>query len=105
MIFGAPGKATNLKKTIYLIASTTLGIFLGYFAHAAIEINYINWIQGQGRIVIFYGGCVLWPWLQILLWAGGAIGGFFLGKFWWRKLYVERVWIKRNKKMPGSIFY
>lgn len=98
MIFGAPGKATSFKKTVYLSASTILGIFLSYLSHAAIEINYINWVQSQDRAVIFYGGCALWPWLQGLLWAGGPIGGFFLGKFWWRKLYVERVWIKRFGK-------
>lgn len=98
MIFGAPGKATNLRKTIYLIASTVLGIFLSYLVHALIEINYLNWAQSQDKIVVFYNGCALWPWLQILLWAGGALSGFFLGRFWRRKLYVERVWVKRFKK-------
>jgi len=98
MIFGKPGKATKLKKAAYLSASVVLGIFLSYLAHAAIEINYLNWAQSHDRIVVFYGSCVLWPWLQILLWAGGAVSGFFLGRFWWRKLYVERIWVKKVKK-------
>lgn len=96
MIFGSPGKATKLKRAVYLTVSTILGIFLSYLAHAVLEINYLSWVQGQEKPAVFYGACALWPWLQILLWAGGAVGGFFLGKFWWRKLYVERVWVKKH---------
>ena len=98
MFFGRPGKATKLKKAVYLTSSTILGIFLASLAHAAIEIGYLNWLAGRGGAARFYGACALWPWLQVLLWASGAIGGFFLGRFWWRKLYVERAWIKRSKK-------
>jgi len=98
MFFGKPGKATNLKRIVYLMASTILGVFLSYLAHAAMEINYRNWVISQGRAVTFYGACALPLWLQIGLWLIGALGGFFLGRFWWRKVYVERVWAKRFKK-------
>ena len=81
-----------------MFSSTILGILLSYLAHAVIEINYLNWLASRGEAVIFYGGCALWPPLQIALWLAGAIGGFVLGRFWWRKVYVERVWAKRFKK-------
>jgi hypothetical protein len=55
-------------------------------------------MNGRGEAVSFYGACALWPLLQIGLWLFGLLGGFFLGQFWWRKIYVERVWIKRFKK-------
>jgi H+/Cl- antiporter ClcA len=96
MIFGPPGKPTKLKKVIYLISSTILGLFLSYLAHAFIEINYLNWMDNRGEAVSFYGACALWPPLQIGLWLFGALGGFFLGRFWWRKLYVERFWLKKR---------
>jgi len=96
MFFNTPGKPTNFKRIIYLIASTILGIFLSYLAHALIEINYLSWALERGSRIYFYGACALCPWLQIAFWALGAIGGFFLGRFWWRKLYIERVWLKKR---------
>ena len=95
MIFGKPGKATKLKKAVYLLASTTLGILLSFIAHAAIEINYLRLVASRGEVISFYGGCVLSPLLQVSLLALGILGGLWLGRFWWRKLYVERVWVKR----------
>lgn len=94
MFFRAPGKPTAIKKAVYLLASTILGVFLAYLAHAAIEINYINWATGRGDELTFYGFCALHPLAQIAIWLAGASGGFLLGRFWWRKVYVERIWAK-----------
>lgn len=90
------GKSTQLKKFIYLSASIVLGLLLSFIAHAVIEINYLNWVLNQGQVVQFYGGCALLPWLQAALWLFGLIGGFFLGRFWWRKIYIERAWLKKR---------
>ena len=98
MLFGVPGKPTKIKKIIYLFASTILGLVLSFIAHALIEINYLSWAAKYGYIVASYGSCFLPFWFQNILWALGAVGGFLLGKFWWRKLYVERVWMKRKKR-------
>jgi hypothetical protein len=95
MFFKAPGRPTPLKKAIYLSAFIILGLLLSFIAHALIEINYLRWIFNQGRVAPFYGGCALMPWLQITLFGIGATGGFFLGRFCWRKLYIERVWAKK----------
>jgi hypothetical protein len=71
---------------------------LSFIAHAIIEINYLNFIQSQGRVAVFYYGCALPPALNFGLLLLGAIGGFLLGRFWWRLIYVDRVWAKNAKK-------
>jgi hypothetical protein len=96
MFLKAPGKPTKFKRAIYLSAAVILGILLSFIIHALIEINYLNWALSQGKVVEFYGSCALSPVLQISLWLLGAIGGFFLGRFWWRKIYIERFWEKKR---------
>ncbi|MCX6741049.1 MAG: hypothetical protein NTY61_01480 [Candidatus Parcubacteria bacterium] len=96
MFFNTPGKPTRPKRTVYLSASVVLGLLLSIIAHALIEINYLHWALNHDRVVRFYGGCALHPALQVALLVLGAIGGFFLGRFWWRKIYIERVW--ENKR-------
>lgn len=98
MFFNAPEKPTKLKKTIYLSASVILGLLLSFIVHALIEISYLNWASRQEIVVPFYCGCALPPVIQVALLLAGAIGGFFLGRFWWRKVYIERVWAKKRKK-------
>jgi hypothetical protein len=95
MFFNAPGNPSQLKKAIYLSASTILGVLLSFIVHAFIEIRYLRWAESHGRSVIFYGGCALPPALRIALLLLGIVGGFLLGRFWWRKVYIERVWAKK----------
>lgn len=95
MFFNTPGKPTKLKKAVYLAASVILGLLLSLIAHAVIEMKYLAMANSQGLVVNFYNGCALPLWLQILIWLAGASGGYFLGSWWWRKLYVERVWEKK----------
>ncbi|MFH1822170.1 MAG: hypothetical protein ABH830_00545 [Patescibacteria group bacterium] len=95
MFFNHPGKPTKLKKAAYLTAAIILGLLLSLIAHALIEINYLGRAFTQGQAVTFYGGCALPFWLQYALWIAGAIGGYFLGRFWWQKLYIEKVWEKK----------
>lgn len=94
MFFATPSKPTKLKKALYLLSSTVLGVLLSVIAHALIEINYISWALRHNYLVPFYGGCALPPWLQVTLWLSGVIGGFLLGRLWWRKVYIEKVWKK-----------
>ena len=99
MFFNNPKNPTKLKKIIYLLASTVLGVLLSFIVHAFIEMSYLRWAYNHNYAVTFFGGCALPPVLQTALWLAGIIGGFFLGRFWWQKVYVERVWAKKiNKK-------
>ena len=103
MFFNEPKNPSRLKRAVYLSAATILGIILSFIAHALIEIGYLHWAESQGRIVFLSGGCAL-PWvLRSPLFVLGAVGGFFLGRFWWRKIYIERVRTK-NKKILFVIF-
>jgi hypothetical protein len=95
MFFNTPGKPTPLKKAVYLCATTFLGVMLSFITHAIIEISYLRALARAGRLAVFYGGCALPPMLQTALLVLGIFGGFFLGRFWWRKLYVERVWARK----------
>lgn len=95
MFFNAPGNPTNIKRRVYLFAVIILGVLLSFIAHALIEINYLNSSFSQNKIVTFYGGCALPPVFSIALLVLGAVGGFFLGRVWWRLVYVDRVWAKK----------
>jgi len=77
------------------MASTILGLMLSFFVHALIEINYLHWAESHNKVITFYYSCALPLLLQISLWFIGAVGGFFLGRFWWRKIYIERSWVKK----------
>ncbi|MCX6792812.1 MAG: hypothetical protein NTY12_02205 [Candidatus Falkowbacteria bacterium] len=96
MFFDKPGKPTKLKKVVYLTASVVLGLLLSLILHALIEINYLHWALSQNHDVRYYGGCALPPLLQGILWILGAVGGFFMGKSWWRIVYVDRKWAKKR---------
>jgi len=96
MFFSKPVQPTKFKKVIYLIASTILGFFLSLIAHALIEMNYINGVLSHGELVKFYGGCALPPIIQAVILITGLFGGYFVGRFWWKKVYIEKVWW--NKK-------
>lgn len=98
MLFKAPGQPTKLKKIIYVSVFMVLGILLSFIIHALIEINIINYTITHSQMITFYGSCVLTPQLQISLGLIGLIFGFISGLFWWQKIYVERVWLKYQKK-------
>jgi H+/Cl- antiporter ClcA len=88
-------KPTKLKHIIYLIASTILGVLLSFLVHVWIELVYLDYATDHARTVRWYGGCSL-PWIwQIILPIIGVVGGLWLGRWWWRVLYVEQRWRRR----------
>lgn len=91
------GGPSKIKKFVYLSATVILGVFLSIIAHALIEIIYLHWAESKGWAITFFNGCALFPAVSYALLFLGAIGGFFLGRFWWRLVYIERFWEKKTK--------
>ena len=80
-----------MKKTIYIILFTIFGILLQFLLHALIEIPYLGLLNKDFER---YGLGFTWQELltihavlTIILIIGGALFGFFAGKFCWRKIY------------------
>lgn len=91
-----------MKKTIYIILFTLLGILLQFLVHALIEIPYLGLLN---RDFDRYSLGFTWPELltihavlTIILILAGAAFGFFAGKFFWQKIYVEHVRSWRKKR-------
>lgn len=109
MFLSAPPNPTKIKHILYLCATTLLGILLSTLAHIAIESLYLNWAAGAGHAVQWYwspldklgASCALHPAIQIVLLILGAVGGFFLGRLWWKWVYVERRWAKGLADIKG----
>lgn len=95
MFFNLAPHPTPAKHVIYLIASTLLGIMLSLIVHIISETLYLNWAVGAGRHITWFGGCALHPAIQIGLTLLGAAGGFFIGRLWWRLVYIEHIWAEK----------
>lgn len=97
MFINKVGQPTKIKNLVYLIASMILGLLLSLNLHVLIEVNYLKYLAAQNKLAVFYGGCALPPVIQGILLLLGVLGGFFLGSFWWRIVYIERFWEKKKK--------
>jgi len=90
-----------MKKIIYIIATIFLGILLSLLAHVYIEIIYLQYAQAHNIKIVWNTAlgesCSLPIILQLLIMLSGILGGYYLGQFWWRKVYVENAY-KRFKK-------
>ena len=83
----------NLNKTFYIALTIVLGLILSFLLHAVIEIFYINYFLGKNILLkpsALTSKCYLPSALQIFLLLAGFLGGYFLGKFWWKKVYGEK---------------
>jgi hypothetical protein len=89
-------KATKNKHIIYLIAAIILGLLLSVLVHVWIETTYLNSAMAHDKDITWYGGCALSWTAQIALPILGALGGYMLGRWWWRVIYIEQRWLKRK---------
>ena len=83
----------NLKKAVYIVLTMVLGLILSFILHAVIEIFYIDYFLDKGILVkpsALTSKCYLPSILQIFLVLAGLLGGYFLGKFWWKKVYEKK---------------
>lgn len=98
MLHHKPPTPTKLKHIVYLCASTVLGVLLSIIVHVGVETQYILWSWSRGHMLHWYGSCALHPVIQVVLPIAGAVGGYFLGRFWWRIIYIEkRSWVPLNR--------
>lgn len=83
-----------MKKIIYIISFTFLGLLLQILVHAGIEILYIKML---GKDFDKYSLGLSWNQLvtvhyigSILLVIAGILFGFWQGKYWWKRLYENK---------------
>ncbi|MCX6795373.1 MAG: hypothetical protein NT165_01410 [Candidatus Falkowbacteria bacterium] len=95
MLSTCVGKPTKFKKTIYLLAFSTLGVLLSVIVYAVIEIFFLIWFREVSLSLPVFNVLLL---LKFALLALGVISGYSIGSFCWQKLYVERVWLRKGKK-------
>jgi hypothetical protein len=101
MFFTPHANPSKITHRIYLISTVVLGLLLSVLAHVGIESWYLDWATSEHKIIHWYAGCALPPFLQIGLIIIGAVGGYYLGKYWWHLVYIERRWaglISNRKK-------
>lgn len=83
-----------MKKTAYILLTTTLGILFSFILHALIEVLYLDWASQNNIIVqwrtIWGKSCALDPILSISLLAVGLLVGIWLGFRWWDSVYNKR---------------
>ena len=94
-----------MKKIIYLILFTILGVLLGFLVHAILEIWYIRLLlsnyERYGLGLTFDTWFTIHTYFSVITFVGGLLFGYFSGKKWWRVLYVEkkfRKWLKKDLK-------
>jgi len=85
------GKATKLKKIVYLCASVLLGLLISIIFHSVLEMIYLNIALKQSWKIVFYGSCALHPLIKIIIIILGLWGGYLFGRYWWYKIYIERI--------------
>ena len=96
MFFNAPGNPTMFKQAVYLIAATILGMLVIFIVNKIIEINYLSLALSQGGEIVTFNDGTLPPAFSFELLLLGAIIGFFLGRFWWRQVYIDKIWAKKH---------
>jgi hypothetical protein len=95
----------KLKRKIYIGFTMLLGVELMIILHALLESWYISMLTAAdslpARNDFRFFSTYLPIWLSALLLIGGLVGGYFLGKWWWHMVYVEkRHWRFRKKHEP-----
>lgn len=93
-----------MKKAIYITLTVFLGLMLSFILHAFIEVAYIkyalsNGMQIHGTYFLGVGWCALPSWVQYTFPVLGIVGGYFLGQYWWKVVYIKkRRWSFRKDK-------
>lgn len=82
------------KHSLYLSLTTLLGLIVSYGLHAVGELWYLDQAQRHGWVIKWtqhfgLGACALPVWWQYGLVVAGLVGGWLVGRVWWRWVYIE----------------
>ncbi len=83
-----------MKRLVYIISFSFLGLLLGFLIHSVIEIAGIDLLVGDFEKYSLGFSVNNWFFIH-KIWAGITLGGgllfgFFQGKYWWRVLYKNK---------------
>jgi uncharacterized membrane protein len=73
-----------MKKQIYITLFAFLGLLFHFLVLELVETWYINYSMKEFSGIVFLSAAGIWL-------ALGTVCGFIEGKFFWQKIYVERV--------------
>lgn len=92
------------KRRVYVFLTIILGVILSYIVHGAIEIIYLKTVEDVTWYMHWgFAPCSLPPLVAYMLPVIGIVGGYFLGKFWWQLVYVEKKhWRLKNKEQSNK---
>ncbi|HYC80097.1 MAG TPA: hypothetical protein VEC17_03655 [Candidatus Binatia bacterium] len=95
-----------MKRNLYIILFTILGLIVSFFIHAVVEVWYIKVLMNDFDT---YGFGLTWEnWESIhnvsvvLLNIIFAWWGYKQGKKWWRILYVEKKYKPHGKSLKEN---
>ena len=83
-----------MKKTIYIILFTFLGILLQFLIHILVETWYIDLLitdfPKYGFGLSWYQWFIIHHIGTVILFVTGTLFGFWQGKFWWQRIYEKK---------------
>jgi len=72
-----------MKKAIYILLTIVLCVMLFFILHSVVAMP---------------------TWAQYIVLVLGAVGGYFLGQYWWKVVYIQRRhWYFRMKKRNKNL--
>ena len=83
-----------MKRVIYIILFTILGILLQFLAHALLETWYANLLLADFVKYSFGLSWEKWWYVvhgvgSVALLVAGAVFGFWQGRYWWERIYMK----------------
>lgn len=79
-----------IEKNLYIALSIFLGFLLSIIFHSLLEIFIISQSSSPEPSGLIGHSCYLPNYLNIGIALFGLIGGFFLGRYWYRKIYEKK---------------
>jgi hypothetical protein len=80
----------KFKKIIYISLTIFLGFLVSIIFHSLLEIYIIVKTSFPEPNSLLGHACFLPTYLNIAISFFGLIGGFFLGKYWYNKVYEKK---------------